>query len=149
VRENFPQRHQFLKGKVISYPFTTVLPGYQPQIGEVLKEKLGLGFIGGGFAFSLIGGLYLDFGVMSIILGMFFLGALLNFLYLKMKPDYQAFYVLLYCFTCVRALDAIRSYIFLNFSYFWVVFCLIAIHWYCTKKSQKWMNIKVVKNTGN
>jgi len=134
LKENFPGRFGFFRGKVLSYPLTTILPGYQPQIAETVKEKLGLGFAGGGFAFSLIGGLYLDFGMASVAAGMFLLGAFLQFLYLKMSSSFTELTVLLYAFTAVRSLDAIRSYLFLNFSYLWVVFLLVAVHLYGTKK---------------
>lgn len=133
LKEYFPNKYDFFKGSVFSYPFTTIMPGYQPQPAEVIKQELGLEFAGGGFAFTLIGGFYLDFGVVGIILGMFILGIILNFLYLKMVPHYTEFYVILYSFTCIRALDAIRNSMFLNFSYFWVVFCVILINWYCKK----------------
>jgi len=59
----------------------TLLPGYQPHFGFWLKERLGLEFAGGGVTQTIVGELFLNWGWIGIIVGMFTIGMAFRTLY--------------------------------------------------------------------
>ncbi len=120
VIEDNPQFH----GRYLLNAFLTLLPGEQVSMGLLLKERLGLNFEGGGFAPSILGGLYIDFGFLGTIMGMFLLGMFSGIFYRVVCHRKTATGLVAYSFWMSYLLFAIRGGLL---SEIYPVICLLII----------------------
>ncbi|MBA1332202.1 hypothetical protein QQ73_14145, partial [Candidatus Endoriftia persephone str. Guaymas] len=81
VYEYIPDLIDFDSGFLFIQTFSTLLPGYQPTFGLVLKEAIGLEYAGGGLNPTMVGELYIDSGVYGVFVGMFMYGVILSSAY--------------------------------------------------------------------
>lgn len=73
VIRTFPDSVPHPWGTVFFSPLLTPLPGKQESAGVFLKESIGLDFSGFGLASGSIGGFYMDFGLVGVLVGFFVL----------------------------------------------------------------------------
>jgi oligosaccharide repeat unit polymerase len=127
VLEMVPHKHPYQYGRMHILPFLFPLPGKQSAPGVILKEMAGLEFKGVGMAATILGAQYADFGLLGIILGMFFVGFLFEYFYLVAKRKKHHFYYLIYGVIFVTLALGIRTN-YLNFEILWIIFLLTMIH---------------------
>ncbi|MBN8433049.1 oligosaccharide repeat unit polymerase [Priestia flexa] len=83
-------------GKSYFIDLFTILPGYQPNFGTVLKEQFNLNFDGEGISITLLGELLINFGVTGVIVGMFIIGTFLELFFLRIvKYSNDDLYILI------------------------------------------------------
>lgn len=109
ILEYFPSKYPHFFGLYLLQPFLTVLPGHQSAMGDILKELLGLNYAGGGFAPSIIGGFYLDFGDVGVLVCMLLLGFFLQKTYIWMLRSLSPHRILVYAFVLANCLFFIRG----------------------------------------
>jgi len=84
VLNYFPEFSNLLHGKSLFWNFGILLPGSTYQAFDFyLKDLLHVGFAGGGLPPTIIGDLYLNFGLLGVFLGMMLFGALWSYMYFK------------------------------------------------------------------
>jgi len=135
VLKIIPAKYPYQYGRMHILPFLFPLPGKQSAPGVVLKEMAGLEFKGVGMAATMLGAQYADFGFLGIILGMFSVGFLFEYVYLVANRKKHPFYYLIYGTIFVTLAMGIRTN-YLNFEILWMIFLLILIH-FAAGKSQK------------
>ncbi|TWD92373.1 oligosaccharide repeat unit polymerase [Neobacillus bataviensis] len=85
VINHFSDSASLLHGKSLFWNFGILMPGSSyPAFDFYLKDLLRVGFAGGGLPPTIIGDLYLNFGLIGIIFGMMIVGGLWSFLYYKL-----------------------------------------------------------------
>jgi len=87
VYDLFPSSEPYMLGTSYLIDIETLLPGYQPHFGFWLKERLGLEFAGGGVTQTIIGELFLNWGWIGSIVGMFTMGIVFRILYHALVKD--------------------------------------------------------------
>jgi len=87
VYDLFPTSEPYMLGMSYLIDIKTLLPGHQPHFGFWLKERLGLEFAGGGVTQTIVGELFLNFGWIGLIVGMFTLGIVFRVLYYSLAKD--------------------------------------------------------------
>ncbi len=106
ILNKIPRRMDFWYGRMLISPFMTLLPGKQFLGQYTVTDKIikGDSRISGPTALSFFVPFYIDFGIIGIICGMFFAGAFLQWLYLRMihkrrEIDYLLYFIVLsnYC----------------------------------------------------
>jgi len=127
VLEMIPSKFPYQYGKMHIMPFLFPLPGKQQAPGVAFKEMADLEFKGVGMAATMLGAQYADFGVLGIILGMFAVGFLFEYVYLVAERKKHPFYYLVYGVIFVTLALGIRTN-YLNFEILWMIFLLILIH---------------------
>lgn len=133
ILEIVPNKHKYQYGRLHILPFLFPLPGNQPQPGEVLKNMVGLEFPGIGLAATMLASQYADFGFPGIIIGMFLIGILFEYVYLLAKRKKHPFYYLVYGSFLITFILGIRTN-YINFEILWTVLLLVAVHWYAGRK---------------
>jgi oligosaccharide repeat unit polymerase len=133
ILDNVPTEIDFFCGRGMLLSFLALAPGEQPVLGPLLKDRLGLDYAGGGFAPSILGGFYLEFGWVSLVAGMFLYGMLLAFLYRRLREQPAEYPVLFYSFVLVYSLIAIRTGLLTDIFAVWVLVVLSLVHIYCRK----------------
>jgi len=123
IIQYFPDHKEYLKGMYTFYPLYTLLPGHQPSMPLLLKEWLDLKFQGGGMTPTIIGSFYADYGLICSFFGMFVVGYLSNYVYMKMYKN--VFPTLAYPFFIVFSLEFIRNANVIN--YILMFFCFLTI----------------------
>lgn len=103
-----PSIFPFLNGSALLMPLVSILPGSNPLLGNLLKDKLNLHFAGGGFGSTLLGGLYIDFGYSGIWIGMFLIGFLYASLYKRVIQFRDEFSLAVYAFMSIYLLNSLR-----------------------------------------
>ncbi len=91
-------------GSMHLLPLTAPLPGHQPSPDEVFKELLHSSFLGFGQPATLIGHLYVDGGLVAIILGMYLFGLISWLVYVRMIQAPTVYRVLLHIWVAHVAL---------------------------------------------
>lgn len=125
ILTNFPSVHDYYYGGVISSPFLTVIPGIDIEhIGGKLKELFDLHYIGGGFTPSAIGGFYLDFGVIGVIIGFLTIGYFLQSLKTKSDMGINHIDILLYAYFVQYSIVSIRSGVLIEILPLWYLLLL-------------------------
>ena len=119
VTQWFPDVYSYMHGKFLINGFLALLPGEQLSMGIKLKEMMAFGFTGGGFAPSLLGGFFIDFGVWGIIVGMFCLGVLMQVFFKRMCYSTSDYSRLLYSYLCAYSLFFIRNGVLTEIFPFW------------------------------
>jgi oligosaccharide repeat unit polymerase len=136
ILEVIPKKFNYQFGRLHILPFLMPLPGHHPQPGVVFKDMVGAEFIGVGLAATLLAPQYADFGVVGILLGMFLVGVLVEYIYLLAKRKNHPFYYLIYGAIFITLILGIRTN-YLNFEIIWTIFLLIIIHFLVGKKITK------------
>jgi len=83
ITQVVPERSGHTYGMMFLNSILSPLPGKQKTIGFYVAELLGLSFDGIGAASTILGMFYIDGGVVLIFVGMFLLGAFIQFFYKK------------------------------------------------------------------
>lgn len=79
ILESIPSKVDFPMGSVFFSPLLAPLPGEQPSPGVFLKQVAGFDFEGFGLAMGGIGGFYMDFGPLGVLIGFLIIGILVGF----------------------------------------------------------------------
>jgi len=133
IRDNVPSVIGFFYGRGMLLSFLALAPGEQQVLGPLLKDRLGLDYAGGGFAPSILGGFYLEFGWVSLVVGMFLCGLILALLYRRLRERPAEYPALFYSFTLVYSLIAIRTGLLTDIFAVWFLVVLSLVHIYCRK----------------
>lgn len=80
--DNFPSQIDHLYGKGYIIDLSTLLPGYQPNLGTWIKEILGMTFEGGSLTLTYLGVSYINFGLIGLFIYPVIYGFILNTLYM-------------------------------------------------------------------
>jgi len=126
VREYFPWTYEYFNGLYLFRGFLALLPGEQLAIGLVLKEMLGLHYAGGGFAPSILGGFYIDFGMQGVAIGMAACGFVLGRTYRAMVRRRSFYDTLIHAYVLVYMAFSIRGGFLQEIFPLWVLAILIA-----------------------
>ena len=124
IVSNVPSNFPFFNGKLLLNAFYSLLPGEQLAYGLVLKDMLDMYFVGGGFTPSLLGGLYLDFGIFGIVVFMCLCGIVLHYFYRKMISDFTPYNIVIYAFVLQYLLICIRGGLLQEILPIWFLFVL-------------------------
>ncbi len=124
IVSNVPSNFPFFNGKLLLNAFYSLLPGEQLAYGLVLKDMFDMYFIGGGFTPSLLGGLYLDFGVFGIVAFMCLCGIVLHCFYRKMISDFTPYNIVTYAFVLQYLIICIRGGLLQEILPIWFLFIL-------------------------
>ncbi len=93
-------------------PFITnismLLPGHQPDFGLLLKEKLGLTFLGGGISVTLVGEGMMNARLIGVIIEAFLIGYILKLAYSKYQKCFSLRNLFIYVILACRAASAIN-----------------------------------------
>jgi oligosaccharide repeat unit polymerase len=130
VSEYFPDVYEHFKGLYMARGFVALLPGQQVAVGLILKEMLGLHFAGGGFAPSILGGFYIDFGIRGIIGGMFACGLIAGLSFRSMSQRPTFYRVLIYAYLTVYLAFSFRGGFLQEVFPLWFLFILLALRWF-------------------
>ncbi len=133
IVDKFPSEIDFFYGRGMLLGFLALAPGKQVVLGPLLKELLGLDYVGGGFSPSVLGSFYLEFGWPGIVGGMFLWGVLLTFLFQRLRRRPAEYTVLFYSFVLVYSLVAIRTGLLKDIFAVWFLVVLSIVHLYCRK----------------
>ncbi|UFT98850.1 oligosaccharide repeat unit polymerase family protein [Radiobacillus kanasensis] len=112
LRGKVPDLQDFYYGKVISSSFLSILPGDNLSARQYVGLLTGTRYINGTLNTitpSVLGSLYVDFGLLGIIFGMFLTGALLQYYYKCLKVKRDVFSILIYSYLLVMNLNIIHS----------------------------------------
>ena len=126
--ENVPETVPFLYGNGILMTFLALLPGEQPVLGPWLKEQFGLNFAGGGFPPSILGGFYLEFGIIGIIIGMLLLGVILQLAYIFLRRQPTELSLIIYSFLLTYSIQSIRDGLLKDIFPIWFIVVVILTH---------------------
>jgi oligosaccharide repeat unit polymerase len=96
VLETFPEEHPLMLGRGVGMTLSTMAPGSQQNFGEYLQEYWGETSVGWGLPPTVVGGLYLDFGLGGVVCGMAAIGYILQRVYLRMRGSGRSTHVFLY-----------------------------------------------------
>lgn len=136
--EHFPSQRQFLGWNGFIQPFRAILPGRQKAVGDILKEDvLKLDFRGGGFMPSILGGFYINFGMLGIVIGMFLCGFISSALYINMQRKKNEFSVVLFAFVSVYFISAVQGMVLGELWPIYVLFVLIMTHIFCKERTYR------------
>lgn len=87
ILNTIPDKVPYPMGNVFFSPLLAPLPGEQPSPGVFLKQTAGFDFEGFGLAMGGIGGFYMDFGALGVLLGFLLIGALVGYARKKSQLD--------------------------------------------------------------
>ena len=119
-----PEAIDYSYGKSLLYPFYTLLPGKQESIGFLLRNILELDFEGGGISPTILGGFYMDFGVVGALLGMLIFGLILGEVYRRLNRN--KYWLAIYPIVLVGSLEIVRNGGIINFLLaFYIVLVLL------------------------
>lgn len=107
--------------------FAAILPGSQVAVGAFLKEALNLHYEGGGFAPSLLGGFYLDFGIYGIIVGLFLMGYSIQKIYMRYTNYPSPYRCLTYAVVMCYFIFSVRAGFFQDIFYPFVILLIFLI----------------------
>lgn len=96
LRGVVPDFEDYGLGRVDLAPLMAPLPGHQESPDIVFKRLLRSDFVGFGEPATLLGALYVDGGIVAIILGMYVLGLVTQFVYGRMRRAPTPYRVLLH-----------------------------------------------------
>lgn len=91
IFSTFPSRVPFQKGYTYLINFLMLLPGPDQDFTLWLKDQLNLSFSGGGVTPTIMGEFYINFGRISIYIGMFLLGMVGVSIYMYFKKLSETF----------------------------------------------------------
>lgn len=92
----FPGKVDFQYGYTYLINFLMLLPGPDLDFTLWLKEQVGITFSGGGLTPTIIGEFYINFGEISIFIGLFLLGAFSVYLNRYFKRHKESFLAVFY-----------------------------------------------------
>jgi oligosaccharide repeat unit polymerase len=125
IQEYFPWTYDHFNGLYLLRGFLALLPGEQVAIGLILKEMLGLHYAGGGFAPSILGGFYIDFGVRGVFFGMMACGVVLGWAYRRMIASRKFYDTLIYAYLLAYLAFCIRGGVLQEIFPLWVLILLV------------------------
>ncbi len=131
---NVPSNFPFFKGQLLLNAFYSVLPGEQLAYGLVLKDMFNMYFVGGGFTPSLLGGLYLDFGVVGILVFMCLCGMVLHCFYRKMLAEFTPYNIVTYSFVLQYLIICIRGGLLQEILPLWFILILLFLRFLTEKR---------------
>lgn len=77
----------YFNGKTFLYDFCTLLPGYQPNAGVVIKNLMQKQFSGEGISLTVVGESYINFGIYGITIISTSLGFIMQYFYNLLKRN--------------------------------------------------------------
>jgi oligosaccharide repeat unit polymerase len=119
-----------LYGSITFMSFIQLLPGKQQYVGLYLVSEL-LGknsLIVGGTTVSLVGGIFIDFGLFGVVFLMFILGYILTYVYLYFKFLNSIFFMGLYFILLYYYIAMIYGGQFLDVSLFWKLLIWLSLY---------------------
>lgn len=95
ILNTIPDKVNHPLGAVFFSPLLAPLPGEQPSPGVFLKQMAGFDFEGFGLAMGGIGGFFMDFGALGVLLGFLAIGVLVG--YARKKSQHDARWTIVLC----------------------------------------------------
>jgi oligosaccharide repeat unit polymerase len=125
-----PRLDSFTYGTTSLASLAEVLPGHRPGPSEIVKNTLRLRFVGFGAAATILAPLWMDGGLLGIVLGMFLIGLISRALHEQMLQSQNYLWVLVYGWFVENAFKAIKDDILpdLGFTLVIVLFVLVSIY---------------------
>jgi oligosaccharide repeat unit polymerase len=126
----FVELNKHLYGSISFMSFIQLLPGKQAFVGLYLVSEL-MGknsSLVGGTTVSLVGGLFIDFGIIGVIVGMLVLGFYLKLIYEKFIHLNSVLYGGIYAISLFYYLAMIYGGQYLDVSLIWKIFIWVSIH---------------------
>lgn len=128
----FVEKDIKLLGTITFMTFIQLLPGKQHYVGLYLvSEILGKNsLVVGGTTVSLVGGLFIDFGIIGMIMGMFTLGYILKAIYERFQRCDSFLYMGIYAITLFYYIAMIYGGQFLDASLFWKLIVWMSLYYF-------------------
>jgi len=125
ILTSVPDIIPYMHGKCILTTLSTILPGKQLDVGEYIKYALKMNFKGGGINPTILGELYLDNGLVEIMIGMFIYGIIVSNAYRHMMEKKSTSSIIIYSYLCyvllIGTLGGILSQLARWYYGFWVL----------------------------
>jgi oligosaccharide repeat unit polymerase len=119
VLSKVPGTEPFQHGMALINGAFGILPGHQPTIGEFVSHRLfGFPEASPNLPPTILGGFYLDFGVVGIVAGMFLVGMMTQFLYWRVFARPSVWSTFLYAYWCFNLFVALYGDFIAN-DYIW------------------------------
>ena len=125
--DTFPTILPFELGYSFVRAVSTILPGHQDLLDELVKAKLNLQFLGGGINPTILGELYANFGFLGVV-GMSVYGALMTFLFYNMLRNRSGINIIAYSYGMVSLLLSLIGGFFSFFLYFYYMIVIAVVH---------------------
>ncbi|MDL1959213.1 MAG: oligosaccharide repeat unit polymerase [Deltaproteobacteria bacterium] len=122
ITSAIPEGVPYQYGSFLLSGIVAVLPGYQPSQGVMIKDILNISSPN-PIAISMLGTFWVDFGLIGLIIGMWSVGFILRFLYLKMvSSGYRLSFTILYAYFLVYFTLTLYSGFLEGFTDIWFPF---------------------------
>lgn len=122
ITSAIPERVSYQYGSFLLSGIVALLPGYQPSQGVMIKDILNISSPN-PIAISMLGTFWVDFGLIGLIIGMWFVGFILRFIYLKMvSSGYRLTFTILYAYFLVYFTQTLYSGFLESFTDIWFPF---------------------------
>jgi len=125
--------HSYTYGATSLAALAIPLPGHRPGPGEIVKQVLGMDFVGFGASTTILGPLYLDGGWVAIAIGMFAWGMLAKSIYIKMVSSQSYFWLLAYSYFVQNQLKAIKDEMFPELGPLFAILFFAFVSYFCGK----------------
>jgi oligosaccharide repeat unit polymerase len=133
--ETFPHVLPFELGYSLVRALSTVLPGHQDLLEEVVKAELNMDFPGGGINATILGELYANFGYWGLM-AMSCYGGVISLLYNKMTQGKKGINYIAYAFGLTSLLLSISLGFFSHFLPFYYI-TVIAVANFLVKRGDR------------
>jgi hypothetical protein len=133
----FSEHNELYYGAMHLKGFSILLPGHQIDMSLFLKDKLGLFFEGGGLPPTIIGQIYIDFGLYGLFIEGIFLGFIVSFIfeYLLFKSN-KAYLVHIYMYLLSYFIYVIRNGLFYSHAILFAVLYLYIYRYFYYGRSK-------------
>jgi oligosaccharide repeat unit polymerase len=134
-----PDIYSYCWGWATLTPLRAPLPGELRTAGMWLKEKVGGEWAGYGYPVSILGGFYLDAGLVGILIGMLATGLITRLLYLQVRKERSPIWVYLFGLFYVSLIGAPRlDLTSAPARFFYIPLYLLAVHILVRRKVKLW-----------
>jgi hypothetical protein len=137
----FPAQIPFWQGKVFFSHVLTLLPGKQWLVDDWItvfirnRDPASIG----GTPPTLLGGFYMDFGYAGVIMGMFFLGLLIQSYYRITMNDPTPIRMIFYCYLLSFAIVSLYGFFYLSLILIWKLIVLSIIWKYAVSQKDTYV----------
>jgi len=109
VLDTIPAHVGYRYGWATLTPIRAIVPGSQQNVGDWVKGLYGGTWTGFGKPVTMLGGFYIDAGWIGILIGMFFAGMVIQYLYVKVRRNTSPIWILVYALILSRLLMGART----------------------------------------
>jgi len=125
--QQVPQISSYTYGTTSFASLAEILPGHRPGPSEIVKNTLRLQFVGFGAAATILAPMWIDGGVLGIIIGMFLFGFVSREIHRRVLTSASYVWVLVYGWYIQNAFKAIKDDILPELGFTFVITLFFAL----------------------